>query len=167
MNKPLWIGVGIASVALAAYYIANQVKLAEKLCYKLVGYKIGTLSLQSTNLQLQLQIRNKGELAVKIKGYKINVFANGYYMATAHSNSVVGVEAHGTVDAIVNIDANPKMLVKNVFSILSTKESLKKTVFSFEGNLRISKGGIPFRIPISYSSTVNELTSGRNEEKPC
>ena len=55
LKKGTWVGLGITGAALAAWYIYNQYKLTEKLCFKAVDYRINKLAFQATNIQIDLQ----------------------------------------------------------------------------------------------------------------
>ena len=44
MNKRIWLGVGLLGIGAAAWYVNNQLKLMDKICFKPVGYKIQQLS---------------------------------------------------------------------------------------------------------------------------
>jgi hypothetical protein len=61
-------------------------------------------------------------------------------------------------------------MLQNVGAVLqhsSSTDGWKNITLSLDGGLNISKGGIPFYIPISYGFKLSQLTEGEEVESPC
>ena len=170
MKKPVLIGLGLTALAGLGWYIGNQVSLAKKLCFKVIGYKVNSFSLQSASIQLRMQVRNLGDLSVTIKNYKINIFGNNYYLATAQSVSETVISPNGVMDVLIDVNLSPKLVFSNILNILSTTDgltTLKSTMLEFKGNVKLSKFGIPFLIPINYGLKLGDISSDKDANSPC
>ena len=164
MNKKyLIIGGVIAAIGGIAWYANNQYKLTDKLSYSVTGYKIVAISQNGARVDLKIGIENKGVLKVKLKRLNLNIFSEGKFIATAFSEETVKIEPNTSAEMTIQMLLNPKVLLRNLGSVLldaSTSAGLKNIQLKIDGSLTVSKGGIPFRIPIIYSFKLSEFTEG-------
>ena len=169
MKKVIWGGLGIIALGSAAWYISNQISMSKKLCFKVVGYTIQQITAQGTLISLKLQIRNLGALEVKVKKYKLNVYAEKKYLATAFSNQETIIKPKDTIETDVLVTLNPKTLLQNVATVIAATASggWGGITINIKGGVSISKSGIPFHLPISANVKLAQFTEGVKKERPC
>jgi hypothetical protein len=171
MNKKyLWIGGVVAALGGVAWYAMNQVKMIDKLCFNVTGYKIISIAAQGAKINLNLSVRNLGNLKIKVKKFKFNIFADEEFLATAYSDVALNINPKDIGSTTIQILLNPKMMLQNIGSVLqnsSATEGWKNIILSMDGGISLSKGGIPFYIPIKYGFKLSELTEGKDVESKC
>lgn len=171
MNKKyLVIGGVVAALGGVAWYASNQIKLIDKLKYSVTGYDIVSISPNGARVDLKIGIENTGLLKLKVKQLKLNVFAENKFIATAYSDKVMSINPNQTEETSIQILLNPKILIQNLGSILMNTsistvsgggiDAWKNINLKIDGSISISKGGIPFWIPIVYGFKLNEFTQG-------
>lgn len=171
MNKKyLLVGGIIAGAAALGWYGYNQYKLTEKLCFNVTGYKIVSIGLSGARVDLTLSVRNLGNLAVKVKKFKINVFADDRFMATAYSDEILDIKPNQAGKTTVQILLNPKLLLKNVGTVLQQSSSTygwKNITLLLDGGISVSKAGIPFYIPFIYPYKMSDFIEDQEVEGIC
>lgn len=167
-KKRLWIGAAIVGAAAGIWYVVNQVKLIDKLCYYVTGYKVVSLAAQGARIDLDLSVRNLGKLKVKVKKFKFNVFADGEFIATAYSDQQFMILPNQVGSTSFQILLNPKSMLQNIGATLQNAEyGWQGVEITLDGGVFLSKGGIPFYIPITYPFKLSEFTKSSEVESPC
>ena len=132
MNKKyFWIGGIVTAIGAATWYVSNQWKLIDKLCFNVTGYNVISIAAQGAEVELNLSVRNLGKLTIKV---------------------------------------NPKMMIQNIGTVLqnsSITDGWKNIELSMDGGAYLSKGVIPFYIPIKYDFKLSSLIEGSDVESPC
>lgn len=167
MNKRIWLGVGLLGIGAAAWYVNNQLKLMDKICFKPVGYKIQQLSLKGTVLNVRLQISNLGNFEIDVKKYKFNIFGDGVFLATAYSDRELHIQPNSISEINVSVAINPKDLVQNLGGVLGGSGGWKNIELTVDGGLNVRKFNLPFYVPVKYSFPLREFTEGETAESPC
>lgn len=164
MNKRyIILGSLAALLAAGGWYAMNQVKLVEKLEYGVTGYKIISISAEGARIDLDLAVTNNGNLKIKVKKFKFNIFADEKFIATAFSDTLLEINPKEVGTTKVQVLLNPKLLLQNVGSVLqgsSMGMGWKNIVLTMDGGLHVSKGSIPFYVPLELSFKLSEFTEG-------
>lgn len=162
MNKKTFIiGSVLLGASALAWYIKSQVNLMWKLEYGIKDYKLITISKTAIKVRVNLEVKNKEAFDVKIKGYSLDVYAEGNYIANASSDKEVVLEHFKSADLPINITINPKLLYQGVkgvtqSGVIQSFDSWKDIKLKVKGNIKVSKKGIPFRVPLNYEFTLRE-----------
>jgi hypothetical protein len=170
MKKNLIIGGIVAGVSALALYGYTMYKLTEKLCFNVTGYKIRSISLEGAKIDLSLAVRNLGNLSLKVKKFKFNIYSEDKFLATVYSDVLLDIKPNGIGKTTVQILLNPKSLVQNIGSILSQSSQTngwKNIPLLMDGGVSLSKGGIPFYIPIVYDFKLNDFIEDKETEGIC
>lgn len=160
-NKHLILGGLAVLVAGGVWYGVNQAALISKLEYGVKGYKIVSISAQGARVDLELAVTNKSKLYLKIKKFKLNVFADDKFMATAYSDELLEIKPNSIGTTTVQILINPKLMLRNIGSVLqdsSLASGWKNIMLTLDGGLNVSKGGIPFYVPLQLSFKLSSFT---------
>lgn len=154
-NILFWLGAG-ALIAGAGTYFYQQWLLTDYLCYGLKKFKFKKIGLDSTSIEVVLEIENKGDLSIDLKKMAFDIYANGSYVANVNQNVVVSIKPLEKTLIPLTINFNPKKVLGNVMTIVSAT-SFNDISFRFKGRAVVSKWGIPIPLPFDFSYTVSEM----------
>jgi hypothetical protein len=168
-KKWLLVGGVLAGLGALGWYGYQQYLLTSKLCFNVTGYRIIRLSPQNTTIELSLSVRNLGSLAVKVRRYNFNIYAENKYVATVKTNQPLDILPADIATSTVQISLNPRMILQNLGSILqsSSQVGLKNMRMRMEGGMSITKAGIPFYIPIVYNFNLSDYIEDEETEGIC
>jgi LEA14-like dessication related protein len=166
-RQKLFLGVGLFAFGVAGWYIHKQYKMAQLLCFKPKKYRIRNVSMDSATLEMDMEIKNMGELAVKVRNYKFRIYGNKRYLATAHSEKEVLIKPYSSVTVPVTITLNPRLLFRNVGTILTSMNGWRSVELTFDGGLKVTKGVLPLYIPVRTSFKLSEFSEPNKEESTC
>lgn len=161
MNKKTFIvGALLLGVAATAWYIKNQIDLIGKISYSVKGYILRKLTLQSTIITVKVAVENKGAIELKVRGYDFNVYGDGNYLVRATSNRHFTLQPYESTDIEVDIVIDPKLLVKSLGQLITSLSNWKEIYLELKGSIKVSKAGIPFKVPFKYGFKLKEFTEG-------
>jgi LEA14-like dessication related protein len=162
MNKRLFvIGSLLLGASAASWYIYSQVKLLDKVTYSVKGLKLKQASF--TNgfiIGVNVEIENKGAIDVLIKGYSIDVYGDGKYLANLRSDKEFFIKPFSKSNFSTDVIIKPKTLFTNIGSVIKTASSWNKIFIEFKGKIKIKKGVLPFRLPVKFGYTLQEIKEG-------
>lgn len=150
-----WLGAG-ALLAGAGTYFYQQYLLTEYLCYTPKKLRVNKFSLTATQLELLIDIENKGALDIELAKMTFDVYANGTYVAQINQNVQVGIKPQGKTELPLVINFSPKQVLGSVLNILNAS-TLNDISFRFKGKAVVKKWGIPIPVPFDFSYTVAEM----------
>lgn len=159
--------VGVGALALYGY---NMYKLTDKLCFNVTKYKVRSISLQNARIDLTLNVRNLGALAIKVRRFTFKVYSEGVFLGEIYSNEILDITPNNSGDTTVQLLFNPKTLVNNAKNIILDSisgDGLKNIPFSMRGGISVSKAGIPFYIPFIYDFKLGDFIEGEESESIC
>ena len=107
--RKLLLLFGLGSFGVGAYlYYSRQIKLLEKLTYKVVGVKIEKFT--PLTIIISTELTNQSEISFTIKGYDIDVVVNGQKVAkvkNAKMNEVLkGFGAKSNINVVTKLAIN-------------------------------------------------------------
>lgn len=167
MKKQAWIGIGLLGAGGLAWYFNNQINLAKKLCVKPTTYVLKQLSGQGIVVTLYYEVKNLGAFSIDVKRYNFNILANGQYLATAMTGQPFTIEPYQKTEASVDIVITPQILVQSVGNVLAGMNNWKNIKMTIDGSVSLRKYGLPFKVPVSYDFTLEELTGSSSSESSC
>jgi len=161
-GKYLVWGSVLSGLGFLGWYLNKQATYAKKLEYKVTGYKLVAVGLEGARIDLNVSLFNKGKLEIFIKRLKLNVFAEGNFIATIYNSEGVTVLPNADTQSTIQIILNPTVLLQSAGNILSnistTNKGWENIVLTIDGNASIAQGVIPFYVPIKYSFKLSELS---------
>jgi len=152
----LWAGIATLIVGIGMW-AKKQMNLASQLIYGTRNVRLKKITPTDVVIELDLTIDNPSVFNAIIYKIDINVFANGVKATNIINDVQVAIMPNAKTGVPLKMSFNPKDLGQNVGVLLSTGFNIDNVVLTFRGVLRISKNGIPFTIPILYTSTYKEL----------
>lgn len=159
MNKKQFIvGSLLLGVAAASWYVYSQIKLIDKVTYAVKGLKLKRASLTSGFvIGIEVEIENKGSIDVSVRGYDIDVYGDGKYLANVRSDREFVIKPFSKSMMSTDVVIQPKVLFQNLGSIIKSASSWNNILIQFKGNIKIKKGAIPFRVPLKFGYTLQEI----------
>lgn len=114
--------------------------------------KISKFSTKGVKLNALVKFYNPNDTGVKLKSVSIDVIVDGKKVAHADQVSKMKIKPMSNfhVPLNINIDLREMGLVSGIFGILTGK-SLDAT---FTGHLKLSKGGIAFKVPVNFKQRI-------------
>ena len=157
-KKGLYIGLGVGVLALGGWYAYTKAILANKISYDITGYKLRSIAVEGARVDLKLKVINKGALKLTLKSMKINVFAEGKFLATIYAGQGIIIMPNSTTETTLQILLNPKVALQNIGStITNMQDGWKNVNINLDGNLTMLSGVVPFFIPIKYNLKLSEV----------
>lgn len=150
-----WIG-GAVLIAGAGTYLYQQWLLTDYLCYGLKKFKFRKVGLDSTSIDVVLEVENKGNLDIDLKKMAFDIYANGTHVALVNQDVQVSIKPNNKTELPLTISFNPKQVVGNILNILN-QTSFNDISFRFKGKAIVRKWGIPIPVPFDFSYTIAEM----------
>lgn len=161
--KYKWVIISTLSIVgiYLAWHFTKQYHLLSDYDAKLVGGRIKAITTNDANIEADMQVTNKSDIAVNVESYNIDVLLNGTHISTITSKSIVLVPAKGSATITLFINFSPKVVFKDVlnFNFLSTLITNPSSVqFSLMGAFTISANGIKAEnLHIDFSISLDKL----------
>lgn len=155
-KKALLIAGGTILVVGVGSYLYQQYKLSDLLCYSADGFEVKKLGLNSSTVEIQVKLQNKGELDLKLRKMDFDIYANGVFLANVNQSILAPIKPHNSVTFPISVAFSPKSIIKNLKTIVSSS-SLDDIVWKFKGKIVVEKWGIPFPLPVKLDYTTKEL----------
>jgi LEA14-like dessication related protein len=159
MNKKTFIiGSLLLGAAATAWWVKNQIDLMGKLYYSVESYSVKSISKRGVVVVLNMKIKNKGAFDIGLKGYKMDIYGDGNFLAKAVSTQEVNIKPFSETILPIDLVINPKLLLQNIGGTLSGASDWKNIYLEMKGTVRVQKGIVPFPIPIKYGYTLKEIS---------
>lgn len=169
-----WLKIGglITAIGAIGWYGYQQYLMTDNLCFNVVGYKIVSVGINGTRVDLTVSIKNLGKLDVKVNKMKVNVFSEGdRFIATAFSDQKFEIKPLETSKTKVQILVNPRLLMKNIGGVLGDAtgagSSWRNIPLTLDGGVSVSKMGIPFYIPFVTTYRLSDFIEEQDVEGIC
>jgi len=157
MKKILIIG-GVLTLAGGIYFWGKyQAELAKNLVYDMKNAKLRKLNASEVVADFDFEIKNTTDLKVNISSIYIDVLANNMLVTNITNKKEVTVDKNSTSFIPLVLRLDPKKILKSGADLLTIASSLKSTVLTFKGVVKIKKIGINIPVPFSYTTTYGEL----------
>ena len=141
----LLLGVGGVAYGLYSFYL-KQLEILENLNYSLKKIRLGNISLDSTEINLTLEVVNNSDISITITKYYFDVFVNNIFVGVVKSGNInqqlKGLGGISTFNVTVKIK-NSALIGTNLISGL--RENLKNSTIRLKGVYGLKKGFIRFK----------------------
>ena len=141
----LLLGVGGVAYGLYSFYL-KQLEILENLNYSLKKIRVGNISLDSTEINLTLEVVNNSDISITITNYYFDVFVNNIFVGVVKSGNInqqlKGLGGISTFNVTVKIK-NSALIGTNLISGL--RENLKNSTIRLKGVYGLKKGFIRFK----------------------
>ena len=141
----LLLGVGGVAYGLYSFYL-KQLEILENLNYSLKKIRLGNISLDSTEINLTLEVVNNSDISITITNYYFDVFVNNIFVGVVKSGNInqqlKGLGGISTFNVTVKIK-NSALIGTNLISGL--RENLKNSTIRLKGVYGLKKGFIRFK----------------------
>lgn len=166
-KKMIVLAVVATAITAIGVYFKKQLSLLKDSCSLIAGGVIHEISFNKIYFTLILKIKNKSDITVIAKKINLNVYVNNLLVSKITQNENQKIVSKTYSNFNVNIDFNPKDLLKaglkNIEAILTETDTLAIRV---EGTMSIESGALMVNsIPIQEKFTLKELTSSDKKTK--
>lgn len=157
--KKIGIILLLVGAVTVGYYFYNQVNLAKKFSYQILGVRPTQVSGSNVSLLIGFLLTNQSNFSAHLKNVEIIVYLDNVISGTITNHYDIIIPARGTASIQVNLNIFPKQLESNAVNILSTLVSGKTMNVDFVGKMDIQTMLFPISVPIRYSTTGKNLVS--------
>lgn len=141
----LLLGVGGVAYGLYTFYL-KQLEILENLTYRLKGISLGSISLDSTEVNLKLEVVNNSDISITITNYYFDIFVNNIFVGVVKSSNLnqqlKGLGGVSTFDITIKVK-NSSLIGTNLISGL--RENFKNATIRMKGIYGLKKGIIKFK----------------------
>lgn len=156
----LWVvGSGFAAFGIYKYF-KWQFGLLKNYTYQITGFKFVTLNTQLVTLDVNMRFFTKSNIEVKVNRVYIDVKLNGVSAGFLNESNPLIIPAKGFSDMSLRLSFNPKLVVSNLYDLLTQSFATSDIKITFEGYANVQSGIIQTTLPIEYSTTLKEYLKG-------
>ena len=141
----LLLGVGGVAYGLYTFYL-KQLEILENLTYRLKGISLGSISLDSTEVNLKLEVVNNSDISITITNYYFDIFVNNIFVGVVKSSNLnqqlKGLGGISTFDVTIKVK-NSALIGTNLISGL--RENFQNATIRMKGIYGLKKGIIKFK----------------------
>lgn len=164
MNRKALIGGTIlAGVGLFVYsmysYAKKQADLLKQFTYKISGFKIETLNLQTVKGTISVLFTSISDVEVVVEKFYLDFYFNGERVGYLEDATAFVIPAHGTTNIPFKFTLNPQLVFGNVADILAYTLRQKDAAISVRGFATLKSGFVKATPPITYDTTIKEILS--------
>lgn len=170
-------GLVAAGFATYGYYKQQIERLQNETEYKLVGFRVGKLSMDLIQIFLTLRIYSKSTIDAEILGFSTDVWLNNVKIAevgldkerqavnifgtTPEGKSKKNIlPAKGYSDIGIEINVLPQEIKDNAFALIKSYATMKDlSIRADNGKVLVKVGPLKKEITFDYSTTLKELTA--------
>ncbi len=141
----LLLGVGGVAYGLYTFYL-KQLEILENLTYRLKRIRLGSISLDSTEVNLTLEVVNNSDISITITNYYFDIFVNNVFVGVVQSSNVnqqlKGLGGISTFDVTIKVK-NSAFIGTNLISGL--RENFQNATIRMKGIYGLKKGFFKFK----------------------
>ena len=158
-TRKIIIGGFVALLALCVYYYNMQIAMMENMTYSLISVNVGNLSADQATVNLDIRLTSAASIQLQVLSMNINVYLNGMLLGNVSQVAPFVVPAKGYSDAQIAVNFSPSQLASDALSLLTSLGNLGSLPVNFSGTAVVNNGIFTASIPVSYTQSVNQLTS--------
>lgn len=168
MKISWWIAGGVVLIGGSAagyYYYTGQIKALKELDFKIVGYKIISVTLDQAVVQLTIRLINKSAFEVKVEDFSVDVYLDNKKVSNIEPVEpfiIPSKDYNGNAsysDANINVKFSPKLIGLDALSIATNYLSKKDMNIRIVGSARLKSSLVTLTVPIEYDTTLQEILS--------
>ena len=158
-TRKIIIGSFVGLAALCVYYYNMQIAMMENMTYNVLGVNVSNLNLDQATINLDVRLTSQASIQLTVLSMNINVFLNGVLLGNVQQQQPFIVPAKGYSDAQIAVNFSPSQLAGDALSLLTSLGNLGSLPVTFSGTAVVRNWIFTATIPISYTQSVNQLTS--------
>tara|TARA_R110002020_G_scaffold185953_5_gene383841 strand:- start:811 stop:1290 length:480 start_codon:yes stop_codon:yes gene_type:complete len=148
----VWGTVILGATAVGVYF-SQVAQMTKKLFYNYKGIKIKYATLKQIVLGVTIEVENRGRLAINVKGYNFNIYADDKYLTTVTTTQPFTINPFEK--SLIEFDANINtQSLSGLANVFINSASIKDIILTTDGTLTVDKFGFPIKLPIKYTEKV-------------
>lgn len=161
MRTGLIIGLAVAAVAggAAYWYYNKEIKILENsVTYKIIGFQIGTVTKQTTQVFLTLRIFSNSTLDADIQEMYTDIYFNGILVGNFQNLEKFVLPAKGYSDAKITVTFSPEQIAIDAIKLAESFLDTKNFAIKAQGYVKLKLFGlINTTVPFTYDTTLHEI----------
>lgn len=138
-------------------YIARQRKLLANYKKDLINIQFVNISPDLITVRFTMRFTNTSDIEATIKQLNAEVYINDVYIGYTTITAQTLVPAKGMADLPFEVTFSPKLIYKNIISLVLAAAAFKDMPFRISGSAKLKSGFIPVSIPFEYASTFKQF----------
>lgn len=110
------------------------------------GFRISSVSLNESKLELQVRFFNPNAYSLQLKGGDIDVFLNDKYVGKSSVEQRTLIPGKNDFLLPIMVTADMKILLGNALQVLVSQ----KVIVHLKGSVKAGKGGVFVRVPVDW-----------------
>lgn len=149
----LLAGLGLIGFAVYRYY-KRQVKFLEDITYKVIGFKIKKLSIESVSVDITARIFNASNIEATVKEMYLDAYINEIKIGNVNEVKDILILPQKSSDVTFNFTFDPRLIGANVVSIITGSIAAKDVYFDVKGFLKVKSGFLTLPLPFEYRNNL-------------
>ncbi|MGH2642306.1 MAG: hypothetical protein ACRDE2_00030 [Chitinophagaceae bacterium] len=157
MKKLALLLFGIGAFTGGAY-LYQQLNIAKNFAYRVVGFAVQSVSVQTISIVVGFELQNKSNFSVNLTSIYLKGYLQGVLAATISNNFDIRIPSNGVGNIQLNVDLLNQNILTNALSIASHLGDMSNYDIDLVGYAYLKTFLFPVKIPIKYSTTGKDLS---------
>jgi LEA14-like dessication related protein len=149
-------GLGIIGYSLYRYY-NKQITFLKDITYQVVGVKIVKIATDNISLDITNRIYNASNVEATVTEMYLDFYLNNVLIGNVNEAKDLVILPLKTTDITYRFTFNPKLIVKNLVSVVTFAVSAKDMTFEARGYAKIKSGFVQTTIPFEYKNNLKSF----------
>jgi LEA14-like dessication related protein len=149
-------GLGIIGYSLYRYY-NKQITFLKDITYQVVGVKIVKIATDNISLDITNRIYNASNVEATVTEMYLDFYLNNVLIGNVNEAKDLVILPLKTTDVTYRFTFNPKLVVKNLVSVVTFAVSAKDMTFEARGYAKIKSGFVQTTIPFEYKNNLKSF----------
>jgi LEA14-like dessication related protein len=149
-------GLGIIGYSLYRYY-NKQITFLKDITYQIVGVKIVKIATDNISLDITNRIYNASNVEATVTEMYLDFYLNNVLIGNVNEAKDLVILPLKTTDVTYRFTFNPKLVIKNLVSVVTFAVSAKDMTFEARGYAKIKSGFVQTTIPFEYKNNLKSF----------
>lgn len=149
-------GLGIIGYSLYRYY-NKQITFLKDITYQIVGVKIVKIATDNISLDITNRIYNASNVEATVTEMYLDFYLNNVLIGNVNEAKDLVILPLKTTDVTYRFTFNPKLIIKNLVSVVTFAVSAKDMTFEARGYAKIKSGFVQTTIPFEYKNNLKSF----------
>jgi LEA14-like dessication related protein len=149
-------GLGIIGYSLYRYY-NKQITFLKDITYQVVGVKIVKIATDNISLDITNRIYNASNVEATVTEMYLDFYLNNVLIGNVNEAKDLVILPLKTTDVTYRFTFNPKLVIKNLVSVVTFAVSAKDMTFEARGYAKIKSGFVQTTIPFEYKNNLKSF----------
>jgi LEA14-like dessication related protein len=149
-------GLGIIGYSLYRYY-NKQITFLKDITYQVVGVKIVKIATDNISLDITNRIYNASNVEATVTEMYLDFYLNNVLIGNVNEAKDLVILPLKTTDITYRFTFNPKLVIKNLVSVVTFAVSAKDMTFEARGYAKIKSGFVQTTIPFEYKNNLKSF----------